>query len=124
MRVSKRKILVCAVTRGPWHGLQFLLTILSRTASFGPYRQGTFGRTAPIFGLGSSRSCTITSSMRFAGRRDTARPCCPMGTNPCWSAPPAQHHRLELRDLHRALGQLSEEHRAAVLLIGLEGMSY
>ena len=47
-----------------------------------------------------------------------------MGTNPCWSAPPAQHHRLELRDLHRALGQLSEEHRAAVLLIGLEGMSY
>jgi len=38
--------------------------------------------------------------------------------------PPAQPHRLELRDLHRALGQLSEEHRAVVLLIGLEGMSY
>jgi RNA polymerase sigma-70 factor (ECF subfamily) len=38
--------------------------------------------------------------------------------------PPAQPYRLELRDLHRALGQLSEEHRAVVLLIGLEGMSY
>jgi RNA polymerase sigma-70 factor (ECF subfamily) len=37
---------------------------------------------------------------------------------------PPQPHRLELRDLHRALGQLSEEHRAVVLLIGLEGMSY
>jgi RNA polymerase sigma-70 factor (ECF subfamily) len=40
------------------------------------------------------------------------------------ACPPAQPHRLELRDLHRALGQLSEEHRAVVLLIGLEGMSY
>ena len=37
---------------------------------------------------------------------------------------PAQPHRLELRDLHRALGQLSEEQREVVLLIGLEGMSY
>jgi RNA polymerase sigma-70 factor (ECF subfamily) len=31
---------------------------------------------------------------------------------------------LELRDLHRALGQISEKQRAVVLLVGLEGMSY
>lgn len=31
---------------------------------------------------------------------------------------------LELRDLHRALGQLSEKQRIVVLLVGLEGMSY
>jgi len=31
---------------------------------------------------------------------------------------------LELRDLHRALGQLSENQRIVVLLVGLEGMSY
>ena len=35
-----------------------------------------------------------------------------------------QENRLELRDLLKALGQLSEEQRAAVLLIGLEQMSY
>jgi RNA polymerase sigma-70 factor (ECF subfamily) len=37
---------------------------------------------------------------------------------------PVQPYRLELRDLHRALGQLSEEQRAVVLLVGLEGISY
>lgn len=31
---------------------------------------------------------------------------------------------LELRDLHRALGRLSEKQRTVVLLVGLEGMSY
>jgi RNA polymerase sigma-70 factor (ECF subfamily) len=46
------------------------------------------------------------------------------GDEPSLVCPPAQPHRLELRDLHRALGELSEEHRAVVLLIGLEGMSY
>jgi RNA polymerase sigma-70 factor (ECF subfamily) len=46
------------------------------------------------------------------------------GDEPVLVCDPAQPHRLELRDLHRALGQLSEEHRAVVLLIGLEGMSY
>lgn len=35
-----------------------------------------------------------------------------------------QENRLELRDLLKALGQLSEEQRAVVLLIGLEQMSY
>ena len=31
---------------------------------------------------------------------------------------------LSLSDLDRALGQLPEEQRAAILLVGLEGMSY
>ena len=38
--------------------------------------------------------------------------------------PPDQEWGLELRDLDRALGQLPEEQRAVVLLIGLEGMLY
>jgi RNA polymerase sigma-70 factor (ECF subfamily) len=35
-----------------------------------------------------------------------------------------QEASLELRDLDRALGQLAAEHRAVILVIGLEGMSY
>jgi RNA polymerase sigma-70 factor (ECF subfamily) len=38
--------------------------------------------------------------------------------------PPDQDLRLELRDLERALRQISEEQRQVVLLIGMEGMSY
>jgi len=38
--------------------------------------------------------------------------------------PATQAKRLELRDLDRALGQLSPEQRAVILLIGLEGMPY
>jgi RNA polymerase sigma-70 factor (ECF subfamily) len=37
---------------------------------------------------------------------------------------PGQDKRLELRDLDRALGELSEEQRAVILLVGLEGMRY
>jgi RNA polymerase sigma-70 factor, ECF subfamily len=37
---------------------------------------------------------------------------------------PNQDHRLELRDLHRALAVLPEEQRSVILLIGLEGMAY
>jgi RNA polymerase sigma-70 factor, ECF subfamily len=33
-------------------------------------------------------------------------------------------HSLQLRDLHRALGQLPEEQRQIILLAGLEGMPY
>ncbi|MEO1091066.1 MAG: RNA polymerase sigma factor [Pseudomonadota bacterium] len=40
------------------------------------------------------------------------------------SAPANQDRRLELRDLGRALETLSEEQRAVVLLVGLEGLSY
>jgi len=38
--------------------------------------------------------------------------------------PAEQDKRLELRDLERALSQLPEEQRAAILLVGLEGFSY
>lgn len=37
---------------------------------------------------------------------------------------PSQIGRLEIRDLGRALNQLSREQREVTLLIGLEGMSY
>jgi DNA-directed RNA polymerase specialized sigma24 family protein len=46
------------------------------------------------------------------------------GDEPSLFCAPAQPYRLEPRDLHRALGQLSGKQRAAVLLIGLEGVSY
>ncbi len=45
-------------------------------------------------------------------------------TEPRLSQPPDQDKRLELRDLDRALGQLPEEQRAVILLVGLEGMGY
>jgi RNA polymerase sigma-70 factor, ECF subfamily len=38
--------------------------------------------------------------------------------------PPDQEWGLELRDLEQALGQLPEEQRSVILLIGLEGMLY
>jgi RNA polymerase sigma-70 factor, ECF subfamily len=37
---------------------------------------------------------------------------------------PHQGHRLELRDLERAIAKLPEEQRSAILLVGLEGMRY
>jgi RNA polymerase sigma-70 factor (ECF subfamily) len=37
---------------------------------------------------------------------------------------PQQGHRLELRDLERAIAKLPEEQRSAILLVGLEGMRY
>ena len=37
---------------------------------------------------------------------------------------PQQGHRLELRDLERAITKLPEEQRSAILLVGLEGMRY
>jgi RNA polymerase sigma-70 factor, ECF subfamily len=40
------------------------------------------------------------------------------------SQPPDQESGLALRDLERALGQLPEEQRSVILLIGLEGMPY
>jgi RNA polymerase sigma-70 factor, ECF subfamily len=38
--------------------------------------------------------------------------------------PPTQAAKLEMRDLDRALGQLPDEQRQVVLLIGLEGLRY
>jgi RNA polymerase sigma-70 factor (ECF subfamily) len=40
------------------------------------------------------------------------------------SVSPSAANRLELRDLYKALQQLSHEHREVVLLIGLEQLSY
>lgn len=37
---------------------------------------------------------------------------------------PSQGGRLVLRDLERALGQLSEDQRSVVLLVGVEGLTY
>lgn len=38
--------------------------------------------------------------------------------------PSGQEHKLELRDLDRALALLPDEQRTLILLIGLEGMPY
>ena len=38
--------------------------------------------------------------------------------------PPTQAAKLEMRDLDRAIGQLPDEQRQVVLLIGLEGLRY
>lgn len=43
---------------------------------------------------------------------------------PQLSQPANQEKRLELRDLNLALGQLSVDQRAVILLIGLEGLPY
>jgi RNA polymerase sigma-70 factor (ECF subfamily) len=43
---------------------------------------------------------------------------------PVMSQPASQEKRLELCDLDRARGQLPADQRAAILLIGLEGMPY
>ena len=44
--------------------------------------------------------------------------------DPQLSRPASQDKRLELRDLERALSQLPEEQRAAILLVGVEGFAY
>jgi RNA polymerase sigma-70 factor (ECF subfamily) len=43
---------------------------------------------------------------------------------PRLSQPANQEKRLELRDLDRALGQLSADQRTVILLVGLEGLPY
>ena len=43
---------------------------------------------------------------------------------PLLTEPPAQGGGLTLRDLDRAMGELSEEQRQVLLLVGLEAMSY
>lgn len=46
------------------------------------------------------------------------------GNEPMLTRDPQQGRRLELRDLERAIAILPEEQRTAILLVGLEGMSY
>ncbi|HEY0522640.1 MAG TPA: sigma-70 family RNA polymerase sigma factor [Stellaceae bacterium] len=43
---------------------------------------------------------------------------------PLLSMPATQSMKLEMRDLDRAIGQLPDEQRQVVLLIGLEGLRY
>jgi RNA polymerase sigma-70 factor, ECF subfamily len=45
-------------------------------------------------------------------------------SEPLLTLAPHQGHRLELRDLERAIAKLPEDQRSAVLLVGLEGMRY
>jgi RNA polymerase sigma-70 factor, ECF subfamily len=45
-------------------------------------------------------------------------------SEPLLTCAPHQGHRLELRDLERAIAKLPEEQRSAILLVGLEGMRY
>jgi RNA polymerase sigma-70 factor, ECF subfamily len=45
-------------------------------------------------------------------------------SEPLLTRAPHQGHRLELRDLDRALAKLPEEQQSAILLVGLEGMRY
>jgi RNA polymerase sigma factor (sigma-70 family) len=45
-------------------------------------------------------------------------------TEPSLARAAHQSHRLELRDLDRALALLPEEQRSVILLVGLEGMAY
>jgi RNA polymerase sigma-70 factor (ECF subfamily) len=45
------------------------------------------------------------------------------GDDPMLTRAATQGGSLELRDLHRALGRLSETQRVVILLVGLEGMS-
>jgi RNA polymerase sigma-70 factor, ECF subfamily len=45
-------------------------------------------------------------------------------SEPLLTRAPPQGHRLELRDLERAMTKLPEEQRSAILLVGLEGMRY
>jgi RNA polymerase sigma-70 factor (ECF subfamily) len=40
------------------------------------------------------------------------------------SCPPKQLERLEIRDLKKALGELPDNYKVVILLIGLEGLSY
>lgn len=44
--------------------------------------------------------------------------------DPMRASAPSQTKSLELRDLERALGQLPQEQRAVILLVGLEAMRY
>jgi RNA polymerase sigma-70 factor (ECF subfamily) len=45
-------------------------------------------------------------------------------TEPLLTRAPHQGHRLEIRDLERAIAKLPEEQQSAILLVGLEGMRY
>ena len=65
---------------------------------------------------------TRVSDLRRSAREQTGREIAMVVMTP---APPrAPDGRLPLRDLERAIGELSEEQRQVLLLVGLEEMSY
>src|SRR5215831_15387444 len=77
----------------------------------------------PIFALGYSRSCITNISAASAGPRERDNIEL-QKSDPDLGFSPNPTAGLELRDLERAIVKLSDEQRAAVLLIGLEGMAY
>ncbi|WP_454018715.1 sigma-70 family RNA polymerase sigma factor [Azospirillum sp. Marseille-Q6669] len=62
------------------------------------------------------------SGLRWRRRRGPEVPVEDLANDLALSAAPAD--RAEVRDFVRAFNQLSEEHRAVLLLTGLEGLSY
>jgi RNA polymerase sigma-70 factor (ECF subfamily) len=69
---------------------------------------------------------TMMHNLRINGARSLRREgfALPPDAASRLSSPATQVGRLTLRDLERALAALEEEHRAVVLLVGLEGLSY
>jgi RNA polymerase sigma-70 factor, ECF subfamily len=62
------------------------------------------------------------NGIRSSIRRGAAVPV--EDVEPLLTEPPAQGGGLTLRDLDRAMGEIGEEQRQVILLVGLEGMSY
>ena len=60
----------------------------------------------------------------FLNERRRASRMVPLGADPAEPAADRADSRALLDDLDRALGQLAEDQRAAVLLVGVEEMSY
>jgi RNA polymerase sigma-70 factor, ECF subfamily len=69
---------------------------------------------------------TMMHNLRVNDARRTRREGFPMPADAATnlSLPATQLGRLTLRDLQRAIDSLDEAHRAVLLLVGLEGMSY
>jgi RNA polymerase sigma-70 factor (ECF subfamily) len=65
---------------------------------------------------------TYVNQVRRAAREGT--PMVLTDIEPELTSAPNQDKRLELRDLERALAKLPDEQRAALLLVGMEGMNY
>ena len=67
---------------------------------------------------------TYVNQVRRAAREGTPMALTDIEPEPALTSAPNQDKRLELRDLERALAKLSDEQRAALLLVGMEGMNY
>jgi RNA polymerase sigma-70 factor (ECF subfamily) len=67
---------------------------------------------------------TYVNQVRRASREGTPIALTDIEPEPALTSAPNQDKRLELRDLERALAKLSDEQRAALLLVGMEGMNY